>query len=432
MSTPHLTRLGARAVTADLDRIAALFQEQHAILGIPEEYALRFAYYCDAMSDHVEKHAIKLAEAEEKADGEDVKAEEKEEGKEASAKTAAKKAEAPVEEKKSSKKGEAEDKVEDKKSSKKKGEADAKAETESEVKAEEKKARGKKAQEDETGLSVDHGESGFDANAIADKKSGPQEIITPPVEAWMAGHFTQINFQQLRDKQEGGDIGFFVSASKARLRRLAAMSALSDLADVLTMLHAKLAASDMSEIKALAGDVKKQTDAVSKLRDLSLVQQATGIVEPEVVVATDKVVQAVSEQIPYLKEVVAGVDGSSPVALLEFQKMVGGGSLKELVALGASIVADAVKGLGKKEDAAKEASKKAEEAPAKAEAEEKAEEKKEASKKAEEVEVEEEEAEVEGEEKKEASKKAEEVEVEEEEVEKTAFAKKYGYDLFAR
>jgi cobalamin biosynthesis protein CobT len=413
MASRHLTRLGALAVTSDLDRIASLFQDQHEVLGVPKEYAAKFAYYCDAMSDHVEKHAIKLAESEETAEeGEEGK--EGEEKPEGESKTAAKKAETDtkaesVEEKKSSKKAEAEAKAEDDKQ------------------AEDKKAgRGKKAQEDETGLSVDHGESGYDANAIADKKSGPQEIITPPVEGWMAGHFTQINFQQLRDKQEGGDIGFFVSASKARLLRLAAMSALSDLADALTMLHAKLAASDMSEIKGLAGDVKKQADAVSKLRDLSLVQQATGLVEPEVVIATDKVVQAVTEQIPYLKEVVAGVDGSSPVALLEFQKMVGGGSLKELVSLGASIVADAVKGVGKKEEAAKEASKKAEETEAKAE-----EEKKEASKKAEETpEVKAEEAEEVEEEKKEASKKAEE-EVEEE-VEKTAFVQKYGYDLFAR
>jgi len=413
MATPHLTRLGARAITADLDRIAALFQDQHALLGIPEEYALRFAYYCDALSDHVEKHAIKLAEEEEVE-------EEVEVDEEAASKTAAKKAEAPVvEEKKSSKAKKSEEApvVEEKKSSKaKKSEEEApvveeKKSSKAKKSEVEVKARGKKAQEDETGLSVDHGDSGFDANAIGDKKSGPLEIITPPVEAWMDSHFTQINFQQLRTKQESGDIGFFVSASKARLRRLAAMSALSNFADALTVLHAKLGASDMAEIKALAADVKKQAEAVSKLRDLCLVQQATGMVEPEVVTATDKVVMAVSEQIPYLKEVVAGVDSASPVALLEFQKMVGGSSLKELVALGTSIVLDAVKGLGKEDsDEKKEASKTAEEV------EEDSDEKKEASKTAEEVEEDSDEEEVEA----------------EEEAKTAAFVEKYGYNLFAR
>jgi hypothetical protein len=365
-----LTRRGALNVTADLDRLATLFQEQNEALGVPKDYALRFAFYCDAMSDTIEKHAVALDAA--KKGEEDPEAKKGDEPPKDEEKKEAKKAEDDEEKKEAAKKGE--EKPEDKapeKEAAKKGEEPPKDEEKKEASAR------KKAQEDETGLSVDHGESGYDANAIGDDSGGPLEILAP-IEAWMNGYFSQNWFQQLRDKQEGGDIGFFVSASRARLRRLAAVSSLSGLADVLKVVHAKLTASAMADVKALAADVKKQIDAVEKVRDLSIEQQATGIVEPEVVAAADRIAQAVSEQIPYLQQVVSGVDGGSPVALLEFQKMVGGGSLKDLVALGASLVADAAKGLGKKEEA-KEAAKKAEEKP-----EPDPEEKKEAAKKGEE------------------------------------------------
>jgi chemotaxis protein histidine kinase CheA len=60
---------------------------------------------------------------------------------------------------------------------------------------------------DDEGLSVDHGESGFDANLIGDAVPGPLEIITPPDEKWMNGHFTQENFHELGELQEAGELG---------------------------------------------------------------------------------------------------------------------------------------------------------------------------------------------------------------------------------
>lgn len=356
----HLTRQGALALTTNLDRIASLFQEQSDLLGVPSEYALKFAYYCDAMADQVEQHAIKMAAEEES----------EEESEESVGKTAEEDSE----------------------------------ESEDESETASKKASSKKAQEDETGNSVDHGASGFDANVIGDTVSGPLEIITPPVEAWMNQYFKQNWFQELRSKQEGGNIGFSVSASTARLRRMAAVSSLSGLADVLTVLHAKVAASEVAAVKAVAADLKKQLDAVAKLRDLSLAQQAVGALDPEVALAADKVAQAITEQLPFLKQAVQNVDSASPVAMLEMQKVLGGGSLKELVALGASIVVEAVKAC---EGSDKEASVKV--------AEEVEEESETASKKAEDE-----------------SEKAEDESEDEESKQASELAQKYGFNLFAR
>lgn len=331
-----LTKRGARAVTTDLDRIATLFQTQHDVLGIPKTSAERFAFYCDSLSDHIEKYALKLAEENKEESPKEEEVAKKDEPKKEASKSKRAEEEAP------------------KKDEEKKEEAPK------------KEAKTKKA-DDETGLSVDHGASGFDANVIGDDVGGPQEIIQPPSEPWMNDFYSQGWFQELQDLQQAGAMSNAAAkgqiltkaakASIAKLKKMASASKLSSLEDLLKMLHSKLVASSMAEVKALAADVQKQIDALGKVRDACIDQQAVGMIEPAVMDAADKIVQAVSEQIPYLQQVVVGVDGGSPVALLEFQKMVGGSSLKDLVALGASIVVDAAKVVGKKEEP-KEASQK--------------------------------------------------------------------------
>ena len=52
-----LTKKGAQAVTADLDRLANLFQTEHETLGIPAKIAMDFAYRVDLLSDTIEKNA---------------------------------------------------------------------------------------------------------------------------------------------------------------------------------------------------------------------------------------------------------------------------------------------------------------------------------------------------------------------------------------
>ena len=49
-----LTKKGAQAVTGDLDRIATLFQQDYATLGVPQEIAEDFALRCDKLADYVE------------------------------------------------------------------------------------------------------------------------------------------------------------------------------------------------------------------------------------------------------------------------------------------------------------------------------------------------------------------------------------------
>lgn len=59
-----LTRRGAANVTTDLDKIATLFQNRAAAVGVPEKIAHDFAYRCDLLADHIEKFAAQQAAAE--------------------------------------------------------------------------------------------------------------------------------------------------------------------------------------------------------------------------------------------------------------------------------------------------------------------------------------------------------------------------------
>jgi len=60
---------------------------------------------------------------------------------------------------------------------------------------------------DDEGMSVEHGEGGFDPNLIGDEVPGPLEIIEPPSEPWMDGHFTQEKYHVLGELQEAGELG---------------------------------------------------------------------------------------------------------------------------------------------------------------------------------------------------------------------------------
>lgn len=53
-----LTKKGAQAVTADLDKLATLFEHDYEILGVEERIAHDFALRCDMLSDHLEKVAL--------------------------------------------------------------------------------------------------------------------------------------------------------------------------------------------------------------------------------------------------------------------------------------------------------------------------------------------------------------------------------------
>lgn len=52
-----ISKKAAKAITADLDRLAQLFEHNHKIIGVPAKVAVDFAYRCDLLSDYVEKNA---------------------------------------------------------------------------------------------------------------------------------------------------------------------------------------------------------------------------------------------------------------------------------------------------------------------------------------------------------------------------------------
>ena len=60
---------------------------------------------------------------------------------------------------------------------------------------------------DDEGMSVEHGEGGFDPNLIGDEVPGPLEIIEPPSEPWMDEHFTQEKYHVLGELQQAGELG---------------------------------------------------------------------------------------------------------------------------------------------------------------------------------------------------------------------------------
>ena len=204
-----LTRRGAANVTTDLDKIASLFQNRAAALGVPSKIAHDFAYRCDLLSDHIEKYATRLAaeEGDESAEDEEAPA------------TAGK----------------------------------------------------RKAAVDETGTSVEPapGNQGFDANEIGDEKAGPLEIITPPDEPWMNTHFTQEKFVALTEKQQSGELAANAAAGKAdpklasidaslaKLAKLAAVGTLTDIqaeAAIKKLIELDTALTEVeAEIEQLAG-----------------------------------------------------------------------------------------------------------------------------------------------------------------------------------
>ncbi len=53
----RMTKKGALAVTADLDKLANHFHSNWAAMGVPQKIAADFAYRCDLLSDQVDKFA---------------------------------------------------------------------------------------------------------------------------------------------------------------------------------------------------------------------------------------------------------------------------------------------------------------------------------------------------------------------------------------
>lgn len=190
-----LTRKGARNLTETLDRVATAVQQRHALLGVPERVAQDFAYRCDLLSDAIERRAstnfpieaaAEVSETPAEKNDPDVKGVTTESGGETD----------------ESPKSDDQNKPETYYGL---NDGPSKAATdEGEGQAKEASPEWEQPAKDETGDSVDHGTSGYDANAIADDRGGPYK--TDGDEPYMNGEFTQEEFHALRDKQESGQM----------------------------------------------------------------------------------------------------------------------------------------------------------------------------------------------------------------------------------
>jgi len=170
-----LTRKGARNFTETVDRVASAVQNKYGLLGIPQDVASDFALRCDLISDAVELTAAANEPLTETDD-----------------------------DPKSKDQNQPEHFYEGKK---------AEDEEATDEEATDKEAADKKAApewplqpgKNETGDSVEPAGSApphWNANAIGDERPGPFKMDSD--ESFMAGEFTQEEFQQLRDKQQAG------------------------------------------------------------------------------------------------------------------------------------------------------------------------------------------------------------------------------------
>lgn len=332
MASKRLSFQGITQVTQDIERVCRLLEKRAALLQIPEVEATRLANRLSILSDHIEAHALKTASKSDLIASFDRLAElfqnyGEELGIDAPiAKHAAlqldllsntlEKSAAEEEEEEGGEGGE-------------------------EKKVEESEKGAQKVAVDEVGTSIPTPKPSFDPTVIGDQKPGPL-LVAPPVEGFMSGHFTQQNFQQLRNKQEGGDIGFFVSASLSKLKRMASLSKLTDMTDLLMFLQARFAASTIKEVKALSADIGKLAVDVSKLRDMDIAAAASGSTDASLSAAVGTVSTAIGEIAPHLQQILSGVDSSSPSAVLQFRQMLTGDA-KELLSVSVTIVSDALK-----------------------------------------------------------------------------------------
>lgn len=196
---------------------------------------------------------------------------------------------------------------------------------------------------DETGASVGHGQNGFDANAVGDEVPGPVEIVEPPNHSDIDDHFTQVNFQELRRLQQSGTLEAnaakgVILTKTARKALVACGTGLSSHLDKLKILHTKIKNSPISDAADVAPSLKKQIKSVSEVHDYLLECEAMGHGDVTVVNMANTIMQAIGEELPYLEQIAAGFDPSSPVDAYNFMKLINDGSLAELVDVATTMI----------------------------------------------------------------------------------------------
>lgn len=187
-----LTRKGARNLTETLDRVATAVQNRHSLLGIPARVAQDFAYRCDLLSDAIERTAVNNFPIEAAAEVDTTPAQDNDPDVKG------------VTEESGGTTNESPKSSDQNKPESYSGKSASDDEEEDEGQSKEASPEFAQPAKDETGESVDHGESGYDANAIADDRGGPYKQDGD--ESYMRGEFSQERFHQLHDKQVSGQM----------------------------------------------------------------------------------------------------------------------------------------------------------------------------------------------------------------------------------
>ena len=219
MSDKLLSRRGALEITQTADRLASLVQNHHDLLGIDPKIAVDYALRTDMISDMVETTAVSNFPRE-AAEG-DLSSEEQ--------------------------KALADD-------------ADPKSDDQN---TKPNATSGDKMAVDEEGGSLGATNGGWDPTQIGDQVPGPKEIITPPSEPWMGGHFTQQELHELGEKEEAGlfPVDKFASYMDRAERIFSAASKLPEIA-VQGFSGFTDQIRELEELTTQAQELKAQIDAL--------------------------------------------------------------------------------------------------------------------------------------------------------------------------
>ena len=211
-------------------------------------------------------------------------------------------------------------------------------------------------------------EEGFDPDDIGREVAGPAEGDGDEG-AYMDGHFTQQSNRELRGEQEEGDLASASTESRgaepgkqaSRVVQLAKQAhdeqvmELGRLRDHLKLCAAKLAAAGVEGVGGISSAADTLVSTVDKIRDSLISAGAAGEdgLSLESLAASDRVVGAVSEVVPYLQglcDSMTGAGDSSPTAQLRLEEMISGSAerMEKLVSLADDIVNDAASSIGKK------------------------------------------------------------------------------------
>jgi hypothetical protein len=208
-------------------------------------------------------------------------------------------------------------------------------------------------------------EDGFDPDDIGREVAGPSEGDGDE-SSYMDGHFTQQSHRELREEQEEGDLAApshepqsaepGKQASKIMLLVKKAhdeqVMELGHMRDQLKLCIAKLGASDAEGVSGIATASDALVASVDSVRDDLIAAGAAGDDGLSLVslAASDRVVGAVGEVVPYLQGLCASISGAGDDTPTATREMVASSSdrMEKLIGLANDIVGDASSSLGKK------------------------------------------------------------------------------------